>query len=212
MTTQVRTTAGTVQGEWADGVATFRGVPFAAPPVGPHRFAAPAPPVPWNGVRDATAFGPPPPQPGRRTDGDDWLNLAVWTPIPGRTGLPVIVWISGGGYLNCDTANPHLDGTTLAGAGAVVVSANYRSGFEGFARIDGAPDNRGLLDQIAALRWVRDNITAFGGDPANVTVFGQSAGANSIAALLAMPAVTGLFRRAILQSIPGTYFAPDLAT
>lgn len=212
MTIQVRISAGTVRGGWDDGVAVFRGVPFAAAPVGPHRFAAPRPPVPWEGVRDVTAFGPPPPQPGRRTAGDDWLNLAVWTPSPGRTGLPVLVWISGGGYLRCNTANPHLDGATLARAGAVVVSAHYRSGFEGFAHLDGAPDNRALLDQLAALRWVRDNITAFGGDPANVTVLGQSAGAGSIAALLVMPAATGLFHRAILQSIPGTYFTPDLAT
>lgn len=211
MTLQVRASAGTVRGGRDRGVAVFRGIPFAAPPVGPRRFAAPSPPVPWEGVRDATAFGPPPPQPSRPTSGDDWLNLAVWTPSPGRTGLPVVVWISGGGYLNCDTANPHLDGAILAGAGAVVVSAHYRSGFEGFARLDGAPDNRALLDQIAALHWVRDNITAFGGDPANVTVLGQSAGAGSIAALLVMPSATGLFRRAILQSIPQTYFTPGLA-
>jgi para-nitrobenzyl esterase len=212
MTPQVRTSAGTVQGSWDGEVAVFRGIPFAAPPVGPHRFAAPRPPAPWEGVRDVTAFGPPPPQPDRPTDGDDWLNLAVWTPSPGRTGLPVVVWISGGGYLRCDTANPHLTGATLAGAGAVVVSAHYRSGFEGFARLAGAPDNRALLDQLAALHWVRDNITAFGGDPANVTVLGQSAGAGSTAALLVMPAATGLFRRAVLQSIPATYFTPDLAT
>ncbi|WP_091447557.1 carboxylesterase/lipase family protein [Actinokineospora iranica] len=212
MTSQVHTSAGTVRGAWEDGVAVFRGVPFAAPPVGPRRFAAPCPPVPWDGVREVAEFGPPPPQPGRPTAGDDWLNLAVWTPSPGRTGLPVVVWISGGKYLHCDTANPHFDGATLARAGVVVVSAHYRSGFEGFARVHGAPDNRGLLDQVAALRWVRDNITAFGGDPANVTVFGESAGAGSIAALLVMPAATGLFRRAILQSIPGTYFSPALAT
>ncbi|WP_211241201.1 carboxylesterase/lipase family protein [Pseudonocardia spinosispora] len=212
MSSQVRTTVGTVRGGWRDGVAVFRGVPFAAPPVGPHRFAAPRPAAPWEGVRDVTEFGPPPPQPNRSRSGDDWLNLAVWTPSPGRTGLPVVVWISGGGYLACDSANPHLDGTTLAGAGAVVVSAHYRSGFEGFARLDGAPDNRALLDQLAALRWVRDNIAAFGGDPANVTLLGQSAGAGSIAALLVMPASTGLFRRAILQSVPGTYFTPELAT
>jgi para-nitrobenzyl esterase len=212
MTVHVRTAAGTVEGAWEGGIAVFRGVPFAAPPVGPHRFAAPQPPVPWDGVRDATVFGPPPPQPSRPTSGDDWLTLAVWSPSPGRTGLPVIVWISGGAYLNCDTANPHLNGQTLAGAGAVVVSAHYRSGFEGFARLDGAPDNRALLDQLAALRWVHDNITAFGGDPGNVTVLGQSAGAGSIAALLAMPTATGLFRRAILQSLPGTYFTPALAT
>src|SRR5882757_2150142 len=152
MTTQVRTSAGTVQGGWDDGIAVFPSVPFAAPPVGPHRLAAPRAPVPWEGVRDVTAFGPPPPQPSCPTAGDDWLNLAVWTPSPGRTGLPVVVWISGGGYLNCNTANPHLDGATLAGAGAVVVSAHYRSGFEGFAHLDGAPDNRALLDQLATLR------------------------------------------------------------
>ncbi|WP_433292111.1 carboxylesterase/lipase family protein [Pseudonocardia sp. CA-142604] len=211
MTTQVRTSAGTVRGSWEDGVAVYRGVPFAAPPVGRNRFAAPRLVVPWDGVRDATRFGPPPPQPGRPTEGVDWLSLAVWTPDPGRTGLPVLVWISGGTYLNCDTANPHLAGAEPARDGAVVVSAHYRTGAEGFARLDGAPDNRGLLDQVAALRWVQDNIAAFGGDPGNVTVFGQSAGAGSIAALLVMPEAVGLFRRAILQSLPGTFFAPDLA-
>jgi para-nitrobenzyl esterase len=211
MTTEVRTSAGTVRGCWEDGVAVYRGIPFAAPPVGRDRFAAPRPPVPWTGVRDATRFGPPPPQPGRPTEGEEWLNLAVWTPDPARTGLPVVVWISGGTYLNCNTANPHLAGAALAAAGAVVVSAHYRTGAEGFARFDGAPDNRGLLDQVAALRWVQDNVAAFGGDPGNVTVFGQSAGAGSIAALLVMPEAAGLFRRAILQSLPGTFFTPDLA-
>ncbi|MFC4950483.1 carboxylesterase/lipase family protein [Pseudonocardia sp. GCM10023141] len=212
MSVQVQTSAGTVGGRLEDGVAIFRSIPFAAPPVGPHRFAAPQPPVPWDGVRDVTRFGPPPPQPSRPLAGDDWLSLAVWTPDPGRTGLPVIVWISGGGYLNCDASNPHLDGATLAGSGVVVVSAHYRSGFEGFARLDGAPDNRALLDQLAALRWVHDNIAAFGGDPGGITVLGQSAGAGSIAALLVMPAASGLFRRAVLQSIPETYFTPALAT
>ncbi len=200
-----------VGGAWERGVAVFRSVPFAAPPVGPHRFAAPVPVVGWDGIRDVTMFGPPPPQPNCVTAGDDWLTLAVWTPSPGRTGLPVIVWISGGTYLNCNTANPHLDGAALARGGAVVVSAHYRTGFEGFAELDGAPGNRGLLDQLAALGWVHDNITAFGGDPANVTVLGQSAGAGSIAGLLVMPAASGLFRRAILQSIPGTYFTRELA-
>ncbi|MHA6629897.1 carboxylesterase/lipase family protein [Pseudonocardia sichuanensis] len=211
MTTQVRTSAGAVRGSWDDGVAVYRGIPFAAPPVGPDRFAAPRPAPPWDGVRDATRFGPHPPQPARPTEGTDWLNLAVWTPAPGRTGLPVVVWISGGGYLNCDTANPHLEGSALARAGAVVVSAHYRNGTEGWARLEGAPDNRGLLDQIAALGWVQENITAFGGDPGDVTVLGQSAGAGSIAALLVMPAAAGLFRRAILQGIPETYFTPGLA-
>lgn len=211
MTPEVRTSAGTVRGWWSGGVAVFRGVPFAAPPVGRHRFAAPRPAAPWDGVRDATRFGPPPPQPGVPAGGEDWLTLAVWTPDPGRTGLPVVVWISGGTYLNCDTADAHLDGTVLAAAGAVVVSANYRTGAEGFARLDGAPDNRGLLDQAAALRWVQDEIAAFGGDPDTVTVLGQSAGAGSIAALLVMPAAAGLLRRAILQSLPGTFFAPGRA-
>jgi para-nitrobenzyl esterase len=208
---EVRTSSGTVRGRWEDGVAVYRGIPFAAPPVGPRRFTAPQPAEPWDGVRDASRFGPPPPQPGRSTEGDDWLNLAVWTADPGRAGLPVVVWISGGGYLNCDSANPHLTGAAVAAGGAVVVSAHYRSGFEGFAHMDGAPDNRGLLDQLAALRWVQDNVAGFGGDPDNVTALGQSAGASSIAAMFAMPAASRPFRRAILQSIPGTYFTTDLA-
>jgi para-nitrobenzyl esterase len=208
---EVATAAGRVRGRWEAGVAVFRGVPFAAPPVGPHRFGAPRPAAAWDGVRDATRFGPPPPQPARPTDGDDWLNLTVWTPDPGRAGLPVLLWISGGGYLNCDSANPHFDGGALAAAGAVVVSAHYRTGGEGFLRVAGAPDNRALLDQLAALEWVHNTIAGFGGDPGNVTAFGQSAGAGSIAALLAMPAAAGAFRRAILQSIPGTYFTTELA-
>jgi para-nitrobenzyl esterase len=211
MESEVRTSSGAVRGRWEDGVAVYRGIPFAAPPVGSRRFAAPRPAVPWAGGRDATRFGPPPPQPARATEGDDWLNLAVWTPDPGRANLPVVVWISGGGNLNCDSANPHLTGAAVAAAGAVLVSAHYRTGFEGFAHIDGAPDNRALLDQLAALAWVQDNIDRFGGDPGNVTVLGQSAGAGSIAALLTMPAAAGTFRRAILQSIPGTYFTVDLA-
>jgi len=123
----------------------------------------------------------------------------------------VVVWISGGGYLACDSANPHLAGVALVAAGAVIVSAHYRSGAEGFLRIDGAPDNRALLDQLAVLDWVHTNIATFGGDPGNITVHGQSAGAGSIAALLVMSAAAGAFRRAILQSIPATYFSPDLA-
>jgi para-nitrobenzyl esterase len=210
-TVEVATSAGRVRGRWEGGTTVFRGVPFVAPPVGPNRFAAPAPVPSWDGVRDASRFGPAPPQPGRSTGSDDWLNLTVWTPDPGPAGLPVLVWISGGGYLACDSANPHLAGDRLAAAGAVVVSAHYRSGAEGFLRLDGTPDNRGLLDQLAALTWVHENIAAFGGDPGNVTAFGQSAGAGSIAALLVMPAAAGAFRRAILQGIPETYFTPDLA-
>ena len=208
---EVLTSAGRVRGRWEKGVAVFRGIPFAAAPVGTHRFAAPAPVAPWTDVREAFRCGPLPPQPGRATGGDEWLNLTVWTPDPGRVGLPVLVWISGGGYLTCDSANPHLAGDALAAAGTVVVSAHYRTGAEGFMPLNGAPDNRGLLDQLAALAWVQDNVGSFGGDPGNVTAFGQSAGAGSIAALLGMPAAAGSFRRAILQSLPGTYFTPRLA-
>ena len=202
---------GIVRGRWENGVAAYRGVPFAAPPVGPRRFAAPQPAEPWQGVRDAGRFGPPPPQPGRATESDDWLNLAVWTPDPGRANLPVVVWISGGGYLSCDSADPYLTG---AAAGRSRRGAGQRALSQRIRRLRAhqrRPDNRALLDQVAALRWVQDNIARFGGDPSNVTVLGQSAGAGSIAALLLMPAAAGTFRRAILQSIPGTYFTPNFA-
>jgi para-nitrobenzyl esterase len=122
-----------------------------------------------------------------------------------------MVWIHGGKYLEGTSANPHQDGATLARSGVVMISMNYRVGVEGFAHIDGAPDNRGILDQLAVLRWVQDNVAAFGGDPGNVTVFGQSAGAGCIAAMLVMPLAAGLFRRAIAQSMPGTYFSDRLA-
>ncbi|WP_103349963.1 carboxylesterase/lipase family protein [Amycolatopsis sp. CA-128772] len=208
---RARTATGSVEGEVQDEVFAFRGIPFAAPPVGANRFAEPRPAAPWDGVRDVSAFGTAPPGPQAPTTGDDWLTLAVWTPDPGAARLPVLVWITGGAYLQCSTANPHFDGARLAAGGAVVVSVNYRVGAEGWAHLDGHPDNRGLLDQIAALRWVKDNIAAFGGDPGNVTVYGQSAGAGSCAALLVMPRAAGLIDRAILQSVPGTYFTPALA-
>lgn len=122
-----------------------------------------------------------------------------------------MVWIQGGTYLENRSSNRHYDGAALARAGVVVVSMNYRVGADGFALIAGAPNNRGILDQIAALKWVQNDIAAFGGDPANVTVFGQSAGGACIAALLVMPMAAGLFRRAIIQSMPGTYFSERLA-
>jgi para-nitrobenzyl esterase len=209
---EVRTTAGVIRGKQHDTVAAFRGIPYAQPPVDALRFRAPVPAPAWDGVRDAAAFGPPVPQPASPPDAsDDWLTLNVWSPDLGATGLPVMVWIHGGAYLHGSSANPHHDGAALAAEGAVVVSLNYRMGVEGFAHLPGAPDNRGILDQVLALRWVQDNIAAFGGDPGNVTVFGQSAGAGSVAALLAMPAATGLFRRAIVQSLPGTFFTTRLA-
>jgi para-nitrobenzyl esterase len=217
---EVSTTAGRVRGRVEHGHAVFRGIPFAQPPVGELRFQAPAPAGSWDGVRDAAEFGPQCPQamfPGTPggpelppdTTGE-WLTVNVWTPDTQARGLPVMVWIHGGAYL-FGSGGPGYDGTRFASGGAVFVSCNYRLGMEGFALIDGAPANRGLLDAVAALRWVRDNIGAFGGDPANVTVFGESAGAGVISALLAMDDATGLFRRAIAQSVPGTFFAPDLA-
>ncbi|QIS12141.1 carboxylesterase/lipase family protein [Nocardia arthritidis] len=210
MSIEIRTAAGIVRGRWENTVAVFRGIPYARPPFGALRFAAPAPVLPWDGVRDALEFGPPVPQAGS-VSGGDCLTVNIWSPEPGAAGLPVLVWIHGGRYLEGISGNPHFDGATLAASGAVLVSMNYRTGAEGFAHIAGAPDNRGILDQAAALRWVRDNIAAFGGDPGNVTVFGQSAGAGCLAALLAMPMAAGLFRRAIVQSLPGTYFSPRLA-
>ncbi|WP_440106584.1 carboxylesterase/lipase family protein [Streptosporangium sp. H16] len=214
---EVRTAAGVLRGGREAGLAVFRGVPFAEPPVGPLRFAAPQPVRGWDGVRPAVAYGPPPPQSGvlgvsRDTAGDDWLTLNVWTPEPDpAAGLPVMVWIPGGGYAMGDSSLPEYDAGHLAGSGTVVVTLNYRLGVEGFAQIGGAPANRGLLDQVAALRWVRDNIRGFGGDPDRVTIFGQSAGGGSVAALLAMPRAAGLFHRAVAQSVPGTFFSPELA-
>ena len=216
----VRTKAGVLRGRREAGLTVFRGVPYAEPPVGPLRFAAPRPAGGWSGVRTAFTFGPPPPQPGlfggaqpaQENAGDGWLTLNVWTPDPAqRAGLPVMVWIPGGGYVIGASSRPEFHGGRLAAGGVVVVTLNYRLGIEGFAQLDGAPANRGLLDQVAALEWVRDNIRAFGGDPDRVTVFGESAGAGSVAALLAMPLAAGLFRRAVAQSVPGTFFSPELA-
>ncbi|MFD4639899.1 carboxylesterase/lipase family protein [Lentzea sp. NPDC058436] len=213
---EVRVTGGTVRGTTESGTAVFRGVPFAAPPVGPRRFAAPQPVEAWDGVRDALEFGPPPPQAGvfgmdaLGAAGHDWLTLNVWSPdLAGD--LPVMVWIQGGAYTVGMSGLPEYDGTRLTSGGVVVVTFNYRVGIEGFGQIAGAPANRGLLDQVAALEWVRANIRAFGGDPGRVTIFGQSAGGGSVAALLAMPRAKGLFHRAIASSVPGVFFAPELA-
>ncbi|MFF4254141.1 carboxylesterase/lipase family protein [Streptomyces sp. NPDC001663] len=218
----VRTATGAVCGRREGGLTVFRGIPFAEPPVGEARFAAPRPVRAWEGTREAYAFGPPPPQESAfmgRTgvldvpEGDDWLTVNVWTPEADSASLrPVMVWIYGGAYKLGHSGSPGYDAQRIARDGdLVVVTLNYRVGVEGFARIEGAPANRGLLDQVAALEWVRDNITAFGGDPGQVTVFGESAGAGSVASLLAMPSARGLFRRAIAQSVPGTYFSDELA-
>jgi carboxylesterase type B len=207
----VMTDLGLVRGVASEGVYSFRGIPFASAPEGPLRFRLPAPPARWDGVRDGAAFGCAPPQPApapgvppfwQPGDGLDCLTLNVWSPDPGPARLPVMVWIYGGLWKFGSSSMPQYDAGRLARSGVVVVTVNYRVGFEGFGHLPGVPENRGLHDQIAALQWVQRNIESFGGDAAAVTVFGQSAGAASIALLTAAPATQGLFRRAIAQSVP----------
>lgn len=217
----VTTVQGEVRGSVADGVYAFFGIPFAAALSGPTRLRPPQPVQPWSGVRDATSYGPAPPQVAPPTDeagtdwdsgvsGDDYLNLNVWTPDPQAAGLPVMVWIQGGQFELSTTAS--YDGSTFARDGVVCVVINWRVGADGFLYLDDGIANLGLLDQVAALEWVRDNIGGFGGDPGNVTVFGESAGAMSIGLLLAMPRAQGLFRRAILQSGAAHHVSsPDIA-
>ena len=220
----VRTTAGLVRGTTglAEGVTAFRGVPYAAPPVGPLRLRPPQPPPPWKGERDAAAPGAVAPQrqgPLERAFGgygevdEDCLSLNVWTTGTEPSGRPVLVWVHGGSFTTGTGGIPWYDGSRLAARGdVVVVTFNYRLGALGFLHLGdlggeawAGSGNTGLLDQVAALRWVRANIAAFGGDPGRVTVFGESAGAMSIATLLAMPEAAGLFSQAILQSGAGAF-------
>jgi para-nitrobenzyl esterase len=212
MDTIVRTSNGQVRGRTSDGVSAFLGVSYAAPPVGAHRLRPPQPVEPWTGVRDATVLGPEPPQPQFGMDdpsgllfdpavmGDDCLNLNIWTPDPGAVGLPVMVWSPGGAFHY--SSGGSYDGSRFARDGVVCVTINWRTGADGFLYLGEGDDgaNLGLLDQVAALTWVQENISAFGGDPGRVTVFGESAGAMSIGDLLSMPRAEGLFRRAALQS------------
>lgn len=215
-----RTKDGPVRGRpVADGdVVAVLGVPYAAPPFGAARFREPLPAEPWREVRQCTRFGPVAPQsaelpgaPGWSPGDEDVLTLNVWAPAD-ASGLPVLVWLHGGAYTFGSSAQPDFDGAVLARDGrVVVVTVNYRLGFEGFGQVPSAPANRGLLDQVAALRWVRDNIGVFGGDPGSVTVAGQSAGATSVACLMVMDRAEGLFRRAIAHSAVGPCFSTALA-
>ena len=207
----VTTRQGQVRGQVRGGVVAFKGIPYAAPPFGPNRFQPPRPPERWDGVREALEYGRVAPQPpyappfdqllgDQGRPGEDCLNLNVWTPDPSDGGLPVMVWIHGGSFVRGSGALPTYDGSRFARDGVVCVTINYRLGADGFLYLGDGIANRGLLDQVAALAWVQENIRAFGGDPARVTIFGESAGAFSVATLLSMPRARGLFRRAIAQS------------
>ncbi|MFD4029519.1 carboxylesterase family protein, partial [Streptomyces sp. NPDC058637] len=206
------TRQGKVRGSVRERIAAYLGIPYAGAPFGVHRFRAPAPVGPWEGAGRAQVRthrpATPLPAAARPADprvdipGEECLNLNIWTPEADRGPLPVMVWIHGGSPRNGSAAMPLYDGRAFARDGVVLVSVNYRLGVEGFGVFPDAPDNRGLLDQIAALAWVKDNIAGFGGDPGCVTVCGESAGAISIAALLTSPRAEGLFHRAILRSGP----------
>jgi para-nitrobenzyl esterase len=215
--TIVQTKYGKIEGLEKDGVQIWRGVPFAKPPVGELRFMPPQPPEAWEGVRNATKFPPFAPQLSGRMDiimgrgqpptDEDCLYLNIWSPAADNANRPVLFWIHGGAFVTGSGATPWYDGRSFATQGdAVVVTINYRLGVLGFLHLAefgeeyATSGNNGILDQIAALEWVRDNIAAFGGDPNNVTIFGESAGAMSVGTLLATPLAKGLFHKAILQS------------
>ena len=226
---EVKTKQGRVLGSLVDGGFVFRGVPYAAPPVGPNRWRAPAAAPSWNGVRDASRFGPSCPQEpmgwnnvDAERASEDCLSLNIWTPRlgehDGEAGLPVMVWLHGGGFAGGSGGNNFSDGTKLMHHGVIVVTINYRVGVMGFlahpdlARetAEGSTGNYGLMDQVAAFRWVQDNIGRFGGNPANVTAFGQSAGAIAASWLITSDSARGLFHRAILQS--GSAFGAGVIT
>lgn len=217
MVEMVETGAGRLVGIEADGVRVFRGIPYAQPPLGELRFRPPAPARPWAGERDATRFGSSAPQPGLMmaalpgmdvgAQGEDCLYLNVYAPAGARPGdrKPVLFWIHGGGFVIGSGSQAVYDGASLVRRGdVVVVTINYRLGVLGFLDLgeqgDVATPNAGILDQIAALRWVREHVEAFGGDPGNVTIFGESAGGMSVGTLLGCPAARGLFQRAVAQS------------
>lgn len=206
--TIARTEHGSVRGRIDEGAHVFLGIPYAAPPFGEHRFAAPVPPDAWDGVRDALRYGPTAPQrdpiatiiPEPVEPGEDYLNLNVFTPELGDVRLPVLVWIHGGGFVSGCNRSPWYRGTRFARDGVVLVTIGYRLGVEGFLDVEKAPPNRAVLDWMAALGWVQDNIAAFGGDPSKVTIAGQSAGSAACLTLLTNPRARGLFRSVIAMS------------
>lgn len=222
----VRTPAGAVRGIRHRTGESYRALPYAVTPTGVARFAAPAPHPGWPGVRDATQPSPTAPQPVRdfgRLDmtgyfgpgwvpGREYLTADVHTPAADGRRRPVMVFLHGGGFVAGANRAALYDGSAFTRDGVVLVTVNYRLGIPGFLDLPGAPPNRGLLDVLAALRWVQETVAAFGGDPGNVTVFGQSAGATLTGALLAVPQAVGLFRRAVMQSGNGAgAFTPTQA-
>ena len=215
--TLVTIDTGTLRGSEADGVVAFKGIPFAAPPVGGLRWRAPQPIAPWSGIRDASRYAsdcmqkpfPSDAAPLGTTPAEDCLYANVWRPAGAAGRLPVLVWIYGGGFVNGGASPPTYAGHALARQGIMVVSFNYRLGRFGtfvhpqLTRADadhGLVANFGHMDQIAALRWVKRNVARFGGDPANVTLIGESAGGMSVHTLLTSPLARGLFQRAVIQS------------
>jgi len=221
---QVRLDEGTLSGVLKDGVVSYKGIPYAEPPVGSLRWTLPVPPKAWSGERAADDFGPscmqptPPrnlPQGSKAAQlSEDCLTLNVWAPAD-AAHVPVMVWIHGGGNTNGSSADIYYDGSAFARDGAILVSLNYRLGVFGFfahpafAREHASDEgNFGLWDQIAALRWVKRNIARFGGDPGNVTLFGESAGGEDTIALLTTRAARGLFQRAIAESAGGGWGPP----
>lgn len=225
----VETASGKVEGFEKRGVLQFRGIPYAAPPVGERRWCPPQPHDPWPGTRDAHEYGPVAPQSASPfhvalgAEGPPWdeagcLTLNVWTPAADDARRPVMVWLHGGSYVIGDGRTPWYDGVHLArDRDVVVVTCNYRLGALGYLHLADlrggggfeSSGNCGLLDQVAVLRWVQENVAGFGGDPGNVTIFGESAGAMSTATLLGTPDAAGLFQRAIAQSGALAHVHPD---
>jgi para-nitrobenzyl esterase len=226
----VNTQAGKIEGSFEKGLYVFKGIPYADPPVGDLRWMPPQPHAPWKAVRKAKSFGPIAPQPvmplipGLKLPGfsevepqnEDCLFLNIWTPGVDNAKRPVMVWIHGGAFVGGSGSISTYRGDALSSRGnTVLVTINYRMGLLGFLNLKEvtggkipATGNEGLLDQIAALQWVKDNIAAFGGDPQNVTVFGESAGGMSIGCLMVMPKARGLFQKAILESGVGVTARP----
>jgi para-nitrobenzyl esterase len=224
----VQTNSGKLQGSFEKGLCVFKGVPYAAPPTGERRWLPPQPVAPWQGIRAAGKFGSVAPQlrsaldqiistpEGPEPQNEDCLFLNIWTPALDDAHRPVMVWIHGGGFsMGSGSVANYRGGSLVSRGNIVLVTINYRLGVLGFLNLNeitrgGIPStgNEGLLDQVAALKWVRENIAAFGGDPANVTVFGESAGGMSVGCLMNLPSAQGLFQKAIIESAVGEMAVP----